>query len=287
MPSRRPVVSAAEGTPKTDTGTTPLLTIAGGQALVRLNRPAVHNRLEPADVAALREIFDRIDADKAIRVLVLTGTGKSFSSGFHIGALAERNTRKPGAKADPEPDHKPGDQSSNAFELMVDALETLRVPTIAALNGGVYGGSTDLALACDFRFGVPECRMFMPASRLGIVYYASGLRRYVDRLGLAAAKKLFLTAEALEAEEMARIGYLDEIVPADQLMARVDALCATLARNAPMSLAAHKQALNALAAGTLDVATLAQVRRACAASDDHQEALAAWAAKRPAVFKGA
>src|ERR687893_246892 len=82
---------------------------------------------------------------------------------------------------------------------MVDRLEAVRVPTIARLQGGVYGGATDLALACDFRIGHEGIEMVMPAGRLGVHYYASGLRRYVSRLGLNTAKRLFLTAERLDA----------------------------------------------------------------------------------------
>src|SRR6185312_2010825 len=149
------------------------------------------------------ETFDRIDQDPTIRVLVLTGTGKSFSSGYHIGALVERNA----AKRDGE---EPG---SDSFAQTVDRLEALRTPTIAALNGSVYGGSTDLALACDFRIGVEGMRMHMPAARLGIIYYPSGIERYVSRLGIAAAKKLFLTAQPIDTAELLRIGYLDEAVP--------------------------------------------------------------------------
>ena len=264
--------------------TTPILTVTDGRALVRLNRPAEHNRIEPADLAALIEIFDRVDRDAAVRVLVLTGTGKSFSSGFHIGALVARKQgaeRKQASGAGAASEHDP-----DAFEKTVDRLEALRVPTIAALNGGVYGGSTDLALACDFRIGVPAMKMFMPASRLGIVYYPSGLRRYVTRLGLAAAKKLFLTAQPMETDELLRIGYLDEVVAADALMARVDVLSGQISANAPLSLAGHKKALNEVAAGKLDLEALAKIRRNCGASDDHKEALAAWAAKRTPVFTG-
>jgi enoyl-CoA hydratase len=257
-----------------EASTTPILTVTDGRAHIRLNRPREHNRMEPADLAALVEMFDRIDADAAIRTLVITGTGKSFSSGFHIGALAERKD-KPSTPHDPD-----------AFEKTVDRLEALRVPTIAALNGGVYGGSTDLALACDFRIGVAGMRMFMPAARLGVVYYPSGLRRYVTRLGLGAAKKMFLTAEPIEAEELLRIGYLDEIVPADQLTARVDSLAATIAANAPLAVTATKRALNQVAAGKLDTDELREARRRSAKSEDHREGLAAWAEKRKPVFKG-
>jgi len=252
--------------------TVPIVTIAEGRATIRLNRPREHNRLEPGDLAVLRETFTRIDHDPHVRVLVLTGTGKSFSSGYHIGALVER--------------HGGGQEDDVSFESVVDRLEALRVPTIAALQGSVYGGATDLALACDFRIGVEGMRMLMPAARLGIVYYPSGIERYVTRLGVAAAKRLFLTAEPIEAEEMRRIGYVDEIVPANALAARVDELAATLAANAPLALAGLKQAINATAAGRLDREALAEARARSSASDDHAEALKAWSEKRKPVFKG-
>jgi enoyl-CoA hydratase/carnithine racemase len=255
--------------------TTPIVTLAEGRATIRLNRPREHNRLEPDDLAVLRETFTRIDRDASIRVLVLTGTGKSFSSGYHIGALVERhgvNTAAP--------------REEVAFESVVDRLEALRVPTIAALQGSVYGGATDLALACDFRIGVAGMRMLMPAARLGIVYYPSGIERYVSRLGVAAAKRLFLTAEPIDAPEMQRIGYLDEIAAEEELAARVDALAATLAANAPFALAGLKRAINEVAAGRLDHAALAEARARSAASDDHAEALKAWSEKRKPVFRG-
>ncbi len=256
--------------------TAPVVTIKDGRATIRLNRPREHNRIEPDDLALLRETFTRIDEDPRVRVLVLTGTGKSFSSGYHIGALVERHaTKRDGAE--------PG---SDSFERVVDRLEALRVPTIAALNGGVYGGSTDLALACDFRIGVEGMKLLMPAARLGIVYYPSGIERYVARLGVAAAKKLFLTAQPIDTEEMLRIGYLDWCVPAGALMARVDALAETLAANAPLALAGLKRAINEIAGGRLDRAALAAARSHCAASEDHAEALKAWGEKRTPLFRG-
>ena len=249
--------------------TTPILTVTDGRAVVRLNRPRQHNRIEPADLARLRAICDEVDADPSVRVLVISATGKSFSSGFHIGALAKDDNYDP-----------------TGFERTVDRIEALRVPTIAALNGGVYGGSTDLGLACDFRIGVPQTRMFMPAARLGIVYYKSGLKRYVSRLGLGAAKRLFLTAEPLSSEQLLSIGYLDEVVPEGELMARVDALADTIAANAPLAVAATKRALNEIAANSLDVAALEAARASCLKSEDHKEGLSAWAQKRRPSFKG-
>jgi enoyl-CoA hydratase len=255
--------------------TMPLVSVADGRALVRLNRPREHNRLEPDDLAVLRETFTRIDKDPAIRALVLTGTGKSFSSGYHIGALADRLAGKDAPQED-----------RDAFERMVDRLEGLRIPTIAALNGSVYGGATDLALACDFRIGVEGMRLVMPAARLGIVYYESGIRRYVTRLGVGAAKRLFLTAQPIGAAEMLRIGYLDEVVSPHQLMARAEALAETLAANAPLAVAGLKRAINETASGALDREALAAIRAVCSASEDHKQGVKAWTEKRTPVFTG-
>lgn len=254
--------------------TTPQLDITDGKATIRLARPAQHNRLEPADLRVLTRMFTELADNPEARVLVITGTGKSFSSGFHIGALAEDED---GNKADYDP---------NGFERMVDALEDLSIPTIAALNGGVYGGATDLALACDFRIGVEGMRMFMPAARLGVVYYESGVRRYVSRLGLNNAKRLFMTAEPVEADGMLAMGYLDEIVAKDDLDARVDALANQLGANAPIALAGMKQAINAVANGTFDSAIHAANRARASDSADHKEGVKAWAEKRKPVFQG-
>ena len=151
-----------------------------------------------------------VEADRDIRVLVFTGTGRAFSAGYHLGNMAEdRAARK-------LPWRSPHEELY--FEQVANRLEKLRVPTICALNGGVYGGATDLALCCDFRIGADTIEMFMPAARIGYHFYKSGIIRYTTRLGINAAKKLFLTAQKIDAAEMLRIGYVDELVPADRLM---------------------------------------------------------------------
>ena len=137
-------------------------------------------------------------------MLVLTGTGRAFSAGYDLNSVADRATSA-----------KEEQSAGSAFEVVVNRLEDLGVPTICRLNGGVYGGSTDLALACDFRIGVDTAEMFMPAARLGLHYYKSGIERYVSRLGVDNAKKLFLTAQKITAPEMLRIGYLTAMVPVE------------------------------------------------------------------------
>ena len=139
-----------------ETASTPLLDIDGARATIRLNRPKHLNRLQPEDLDVLLSLFDRIEADPAIRVLVLTGTGRAFSAGYDLNSVATR-----AASAIEER------SAGSAFEVVVNRLEDLAMPTICRLNGGVYGGSTDLALACDFRIGVDTCEMFMPAIATG------------------------------------------------------------------------------------------------------------------------
>ncbi len=151
----------------------------------------------------------------------------------------------------------------------------------------MYGGSTDLALACDFRIGVEGMAMLMPAARLGLHYYAGGLRRYVARLGLGAAKRLFLQAAKIDTAELLRIGYLDEAVPADRLMPRVAELAAVLAANAPIAVQGMKRCLNDIARGEPDLALIAANQAASRRSADLAEGRAAWLEKRAPRFIGA
>src|ERR1700733_57687 len=254
------------------TASTPLLEINGARATIRLNRPKHLNRLQPDDLDALLTLFDRIEADPAIRVLVLTGTGRAFSAGYDLGSIAERAG---GAEEQ---------TAGSAFEIVVNRLEDLAIPTICRINGGVYGGSTDLALACDFRIGVDTCEMFMPAARLGLHYYSSGIKRYVSRLGVDNAKKLFLTAQKIGATEMLRIGYLTAMVPAESLDEEVDRLATILAGNAPAAMRGMKRAINEFSRGKLDEAASDQRARDSMRGAEIKEGIKAFAEKRPPKF---
>ena len=217
----------------------PVLRLAGDLLHITLNRPAEHNRLDPADIDALRGLFDDLSRERNVRALVFTGTGpKTFSSGYTLQAIAN--------------------ELDDRFERMLDALEALPMITLVAFNGSVYGGATDLALCCDLRIGVRGMRMFMPAARFALHYYPGGLRRYVTRLGLSAAKKLFLTAMTIESEEMLRIGFLNELVDPSELTGRVENYLDAIGQTEPGSVAQMKQHLNQVADGTADYGQLAQ-----------------------------
>jgi enoyl-CoA hydratase len=263
-------------TSSTDTdaaaGGPPTLAIDQGCATLSLNRPAHMNRLHREDLLRLRELLAQVAADPQVAVLVLTGQGRMFCSGYHLG---EFDRGDEAAARDP-----------HFFEDTVNLLEDLPQPTICRLNGSVYGGATDLALACDFRVGVQGMELRMVAARLGLHYYPSGLRRYVSRLGLNAAKRLFLLAESVPADELLRIGVLDHCVAPDALDAQVASLVASLRANAPLAVRGMKRSLNELARGELDIATVRAREAACATSEDLREGLAAFAARRQAMFKG-
>ncbi len=250
----------------------PVLERDGARATIRLNRPRHLNRLQPGDLDQLLKLFDAIEADASIRVLVLTGTGRAFSAGYDLGSIAER-----AATAQEQ-------TAGSSFEVVVNRLEDLSVPTICRLNGGVYGGSTDLALACDFRIGTDMVEMFMPAARLGLHYYTSGIKRYVSRLGADNAKKLFLTAQKIDAPEMLRIGYLTAMVPPAALDAEVNRLANALAANAPMAMRGMKQTINEFARGSLDEAAADKRHRDSMHGEEIKEGIRAFSEKRPPRF---
>jgi len=261
-----------ESTHQSEPASPPILERNGARATIRLNRPRHVNRLQPEDLDVLMKLFDEIEADHGLRVLVLTGTGRAFSAGYDLGSLAER-AAAPQAQT-----------VGSAFEVVVNRLEDLGVPTICRLNGGVYGGATDLALACDFRIGTEACEMFMPAALRGLHYYTSGIKRYVSRLGVDNAKRLFLTADRIDAAEMKRIGYLTALVAPDALDAEVERLATQLAGNAPIAMRGMKRTINEFARGALDEATSDARARDSMHGEEIKEGIKAFAEKRPPRF---
>ncbi|WP_298018960.1 enoyl-CoA hydratase/isomerase family protein [uncultured Castellaniella sp.] len=238
----------------------PALAFEGDVATLTLRRVSQHNRIAPDDCAVISGHLRRAADRNGIRALVLTGAGeKTFSSGYTLGAIR--------------------DQLDSRFEDMLDELEAFPLPTICALNGSVYGGATDLALCCDFRIGVAGSRFLMPASRIGLHYYPGGIRRYVTVLGLAAAKKLFLTGQAIHDREMLRIGFLHELVDPGDLMAAVERYVEGIRACEPAVLRSMKADLMQVAAGRWDEAGLRAHYEASLRSDALASRLDALAGK--------
>lgn len=251
----------AEGTPK--------LQVHERVATISLERPDHANRLTPADLAELRRHVAAVNADERVLVLRLVARGKYFCSGYDISSLADAEA-----------------PSSLYFGETIDIIEQARPVTVAVIQGGAYGGGTDLCLACDFRIGTPVANMFMPATRLGLHFYPGGLQRYVSRLGLDTAKRLFLTAEKLDAAEMLRIGFLTELVEEDRLESRLEELTQTLTQMAPIPLTGVKKHLNLIARGVVLQDEIEALVRLSENSQDIAEGARAWRERRPPRFVG-
>ena len=251
----------------------PLLTRAGAVATLTLRRPSQRNSLNDDDLLSLLSQFDALNADTTVRVLVLTadtrGQGKPvFSAGYNVAGLNK----------DPE--------SPQFFERVADALEKVRPITVCALNGSVYGGATDLVLACDLRVALRGMEWRMPACALGLHYYPSGLRRYLSRFGLNASKRAFLLGQSLPFEALEKWELFESLCEVGEFDGAVQALTDRLQEMAPLALQATKQSLNELAAGEADLQALRARGTLTSQSADFAEGRAAFAERRKPVFTG-
>lgn len=252
----------------------PLLTIDKAVARLTFRRPAQANRLETGDLAVIMDYARELSNNKAVRVVILEGEGRYFSSGYDLNQILEMARNNPEGVIE------------NPFEPVIEAVERLPQTTIARLHGGVYGGSTDLALACDFRVGSTQTEMFMPAAALGLLYYPSGIKRFVSRLGADNAKRLFLLGEKINATEMQRIGFLTDLAAPEELDAAIGKLTERLCALAPLAMQETKLAINALSRGNFDHDSFKRREADILRSDDLREGLASFREKRPPVFEG-
>lgn len=251
----------------------PVLQVAGAVATITLSRPQHRNRLEDGDLLVLLNHIAAVNADASVRALVLTAQPNQprpvFSAGYHLGAFRDD-----------------GETGPMPFERVPDALARARPITLCALPGSVYGGATDLALACDFRFGVEGMELRMPASALGLHYYPSGMQRYVARLGLGVARKLFLLAETVPDRDLLAMGFLDKLLPATELASAIEAWCAQVLALGPLAVHGMKQTLNDIALGGEQASVWREREAATKASADFAEGRAAFAERRAPRFEG-
>lgn len=246
-----------------------------GVRLLTIANEARRNAVDGEALVALREAFS--EAERAgVRCIVLTGAGeKAFCAGYDLRALKALD---PDA---PLPDEELG--------RTLAAMERLGPPILAALNGAAYGAGAEIAAACDLRIAQSGARLAMPPARLGIVYAAAGLQRFVELVGLAQAKRLFFTGDPVGAEEALAIGLVDEVVEEGGALARALELAERIAQNAPLAVQGMKRAFALMRRRELPAAAHAEVealRRASFASEDFQEGIRAVLEKRTPRFCG-
>jgi enoyl-CoA hydratase/carnithine racemase len=260
--------------------------LAGGK--LRLDHPAEHVARLTIDNPSKRNALDHeiLDAFAATlpgldaRCLLVTATGPVFSAGYDIGNL---------------PSEEFADRAealvAHPFHAAIEALDAHPYPSVAALNGHAIGGGLELALSCDLRIASEEAKLGMPPARLGLVYSHTGLRKFIDAIGVPRTKELFFTARNIPARTALQWGLVNEVVAPDVLADRAVAYAGQIAANAPLSLQGNKRTLRELVAaeGELDPDVereLVALREACFHSEDFFEGVRAFAEKRPPRWQG-
>jgi len=260
-----------------------LLVDEPAESVVRLtiSNPDKRNALDhPILDAITATLVELAAADSQARCVIVTGAHGMFSAGYDIGEIPDEQFEERAERLVAHP-----------FTEAIDALEAFPHPTLAVLPGHTIGGGLELALACDLRVAQAEIKLGMPPAKLGLVYSHTGLRRFIDAIGAARTRELFLLGSYIDAATALAWGLVNRVAEADMLEDLALELASELARNAPLSQTGNKRVIAALlrAEGELpaDVeAELIELRRASFASRDLREGMRAFAERRPARWRG-
>ena len=253
-----------------------LYAIKGSIAYVTVNRPKVLNALNTPTWSDLRKAFKDARDDEAIRGVILTGAGdKAFIAGADISELAHLS----GFEAE---------QSSRFGQEVLDLIENLGKPVVAAVNGFALGGGCETAMACSIRIAVESAKFGQPEVALGLVPGGGGTQRLPRLVGKGRALQLILGGEMITAQDAYRIGLVNEVVAAADLIPRAEAIVKKIASNAPIAVKLALEAVNkGLEAGQSDGLLLeASYFGLCAATEDKKEGTTAFLEKRPPRFQG-
>ena len=271
---RRSEESAGTGTPK-------LILDFPREAVARLtiSNPPSRNALDHEILDALTATIPTLDDGLAVRCLVITGDDPVFSAGYDIGSIPEETfaTEAEALVAHP-------------FHAALEALAAFPWPTVAAINGHCLGGGLELAVTCDLRIAARGAKMGMPPARLGLVYGHTGIRKFIETIGVPRTSELFLTGDNLDAESAERINLVNWVVGDDTLAERSVELASGIAGNAPLSLRGNKQMIRTLVANPVlddaDERALVELREACFGSEDFREGIRAFSEKRRPDWTG-
>ena len=253
-----------------------LFEIKDGVAFVTVNRPDKLNALNDQVVAELGDAAERIATDDAIKGAILTGAGpKAFVAGADIGDLAKQG---------------PFDGKARALrgQGVLRRLETCGKPVIAAVNGFALGGGCELAMACHLRIASESAKFGQPEVKLGIAPGYGGTQRLPRLVGKGRAIQLILTGEMIDAAEAFRIGLVNRVVPADQLLAEAEKLLRGILSMGPLAVRLSLEAIDQGLEMTLDEGLLLEANHfgLLAATHDMKEGLTAFLEKRQAKFTG-
>jgi len=251
------------------------------EAVTRLtiSNPERRNALDHEILDAIAEVLPQLNRGIENRCVLITGAPPLFSAGYDIAGIPDQSFERDAEALVAHP-----------FHAAMEAIAKHPWPTVAAINGHCLGGGLELAITCDLRICAAGAKLGMPPAKLGLIYGHTGLRKFLDVLGLARTKELFLTGRNLDAIRADEIGLVNEVVAAEDLESEALALAAAIAENAPLSMRGNKQAidlLNEVAELTeQQEAGLVALRESCFESEDFREGIRAFGEKRRPQWKG-
>jgi len=246
----------------------------GANAYVTVNRPKVLNALNAATWLDLRAAFVDAQNDPAVRGVILTGAGdKAFIAGADISALAQATAID-------------AERSSRFGQQVLDLIENLGKPVIAAINGFALGGGCETAMACTIRIAVEHAKFGQPEVKLGLLPGGGGTQRLPRLVGKGRALQLILSGGLISAQEAYRIGLVNEVVPAADLIARAESILNEIAANAPIAVRYALDAVNSGMETSQDegLALEASYFGLCAGTEDKKEGTSAFLEKRAPHF---
>ncbi len=245
-------------------------------AYITLNRPTVLNALNHTALTELKAAFEEASLDHDVRGVILTGAGdKAFIAGADITELARINAVE-------------AEEFTRAGQAVLNIIENLGKPVIAAVNGYALGGGCETAMACTIRLATEDAVFGQPEVKLGVIPGYGGTQRLPRLVGRGRALQLILSGGLISAQEAYRIGLVNEVVPRSELMARAEAILAQINANAPLAIKFSLEAVSkgletSQAEGLVIERSLFAI---CAASEDKKEGTAAFVERRAPQFKG-
>jgi enoyl-CoA hydratase/carnithine racemase len=249
---------------------------APGVARLTISNPGKRGALDHAILDGFASTVPTLDA----RCLIVTGEDQTFSAGYDIGDLPDAVFADEAEKLVAHP-----------FAAAIDAIDAYRYPTLAVLNGHAIGGGLELALSCDLRIASATIALGMPPAKLGLVYSHTGIRKFIDTIGAARTRELFLVGRHIDARTARAWGLVNVVAEQERLGEEALGLAREMAGNAPLAQLGNKRVIRSVldAQATLDPELereLIELRRACFSSEDFREGVRAFAEKRPPRWRG-